>query len=150
MTATATLFKRFRRDTRGSMLIETAVVAPALMLMCVGGVEVGTMVEKQNRLQAVAEQATEIVMITEADTAAERSDIEEELEEALPSTGTVSVTPKYRCGTGAMTTAPGTCEEELLSSYIEIVMTDTYTPTWTEFGIGEPFTYNVVRTVQVS
>lgn len=150
MNPLAALCACLRQDTRGSMLIETAIVAPALMLMCIGGVEVGTMVEKQNRLQAVAEQATEIVMITEADTPEERSDIQEELEEALPSTGTVSVTPKYRCGTAAMTTSPGTCEEELLSSYIEIVMTDTYTPTWTEFGIGEPFTYNVVRTVQVS
>ena len=150
MTSMRALLADLHGHTAGSVLVETAIVAPALILMCIGGVEVGTMIEKQNRLQSVAEQATEIVMVSNPDTADERSDIREELDDALPATATVAVTDKYRCGTGAMTTSPGTCDEELLSSYIEVTMTDSYAPTWTQFGFGSAFSYNVVRTVQVS
>ena len=58
------LLERLCDDSRGTALIETAIVAPTLIVMCIGGFEVATMVEKQSRLQSTAELATEIAMVS--------------------------------------------------------------------------------------
>ncbi|MGX7952581.1 TadE/TadG family type IV pilus assembly protein [Tsuneonella sp. HG249] len=150
MKLSARPWRRLGKEEHGSVLIETAFVAPVLVIMCLGGFEVGSIVAKQNRLQAAAELATEIVLVSEPDTPDEGSDIEEELQASLPASAAVDVTFKYRCGTAAMADAAGTCDEDLLSTYIHIAVTDTYTPTWTEFGFGQTIEYDVQRTVQVS
>ena len=151
MSGQASLWCRLGANSRGSVLVETAFVAPVLMVLCLGGVEVSHMIAKQGRLQSVAEQATEIVLVAKPEDDAERSDIQEELQGALPDTATVDVDYRYRCGTAPdMTESAGTCDEELLATYIQVKMTDTYEPTWTQFGIGRALQYDVERTVQVS
>ena len=37
-----------------------------------------------------------------------------------------------------------------ISTYVKVDLTDTYTPTWSKFGVGKPLTFNITRTVQVS
>jgi hypothetical protein len=138
-------------DCSGTALIETAIVAPTLLLMCVGGFEIATMVEKQSRLQSTAELATEIVMVSNPDTELERLAVESELSGSLASSGTIEVTFRYRCGANALSeTPPSGCEEEELATYLHIALTDWYEPVWTQWGIGSAFEYDVQRTVQVS
>ena len=38
----------------------------------------------------------------------------------------------------------------VVSSYLRIEVTDSYTPVWKDFGIGDTINYDVERTVQVS
>ena len=35
------------------------------------------------------------------------------------------------------------------SRYVQISLTDTYTPVWAKVAFGSPFNYSVVRTVQI-
>ena len=145
------LLDRLLDDSRGTALIETAIVAPTLIVMCIGGFEVATMVEKQSRLQSTAELATEIAMVSTPDTETERLAVESELSGSLPSTGTIQVTFRYRCGEEALSeTLPSGCEEEELATYLHIALTDWYEPVWSQWGIGSAFEYDVQRTVQVS
>ena len=152
MTRLAGFLRRLGACDRAAVLVETAVVAPALIVMCIGGFEIATMVEKQSRLQSTAELATEIAVISSPDTEPERAAIETELSGSLPSSGTIQVVFKYRCGTATTLadTPPSGCEEEELSTYLHIALTDWYEPVWADFGIGEAFEYDVQRTVQVS
>ncbi|MGX7926073.1 TadE/TadG family type IV pilus assembly protein [Tsuneonella sp. HG094] len=152
MIAPLRLFKRLRRDLRGTMLIETAVIAPALLTLSIGGFEVATMVAKQSRLQSTAELATEIVTVTAPDTDGERLAIQTELSQALPANASIQVQFQYRCGTETTlsTTVPIGCSEDMLATYLHIELSDYYEPLWTDFGIGSGFDYNVERTVQVS
>ena len=46
------------RDTRGAMLIETAIVAPVLVLMSLGAFQVSTMVARQSELQSAVAEAS--------------------------------------------------------------------------------------------
>lgn len=148
----AAILLRLGASERAAVLVETAIVAPALIVMCIGGFEVATMVEKQSRLQSTAELATEIVVISSPDTEAERLAIQTELLASLPSTATIQVVFKYRCGveTTLADSPPTGCEEEALSTYLQIALTDWYEPVWSDFGIGSAFEYDVQRTVQVS
>lgn len=146
------LLRRLGSDARGAVLVETAIVAPTLIIMCIGSFEVATMIEKQSRLQTTAELATEIAVISSPDTEAERAAIEGELSAALPPSAAIQVVYKYRCGveTTLSTTPPSGCEEEYLSTYLHIALEDRYEPVWADFGIGSAFDYDVQRTVQVS
>lgn len=152
MTAIAHCLLRLARDSAGAALIETAVLAPALIVMCIGGFEVSAIVARQSELQSTAEQATEIALATAPDTDAELGQIEDVLE-ATGDLGDAQVVLSYRYRCGASTTVSTTmpsCDEDALSTYIHIVMTDQYFPVWSEWGFGEGLEYEVTRTVQVS
>lgn len=143
---------RLGRDNRGAALIETAVLAPALIVMSVGGFEVSAIVARQSELQSTAEQATEIALAVSPETEAELNQIEDVLEDSSNlADAKVTLSYKYRCGTGtAVTTTLPSCTEEELSTYIAIEMTDSYEPVWTQWGFGEGLQYQVNRTVQIS
>jgi Flp pilus assembly protein TadG len=55
-----------RRDARGTMAIETAIVAPVLALMAIGSFEVGSMVSRQQELQSAASEAESIILAASA------------------------------------------------------------------------------------
>lgn len=152
MSQFRSMLGKLARDVRGAALIETAVVAPALIMMCIGSFEVATMISKQSRLQSTAELATEIVVISNPDTNAERLAIQNELAASLPSSAAVQVAFRYRCATEEALTAakPTGCEEKAVSTYLHVTLYDYYTPVWTSWGIGKPFEYEFIRTVQVS
>lgn len=151
MTKLKAQLSNLTTDCSGTALIETAIIAPVLILLCVGGFEVATMVEKQSRLQSTAELATEIVMVTNPDTEAERVAVESELAGSLSSSGTIEVNFRYRCGEGAVSdTLPADCEPKQLATYLHVALTDWYEPLWSQWGVGTPFEYDVQRTVQVS
>lgn len=150
-----TQLARLLRDARGTMVIETAIVAPVLIVLSIGGFEVSAMVARQSELQSAAAEAVAIVMAATPDTQTEIDQIEAVVEDSsgIPEDD-VDFVMKYRCGTTDSMTetapAPSDCAEELVSTFIVITMVDSYDPVWAHFGFGEALTYNVERSVQIS
>lgn len=156
MMARHTLLTALLHDEAGSMAIETAIVAPVLALMSLGGFEVSTMVARQAELQSAAAEAEAIALAVAPDDDAKRGVVEDIVEASIykpsqPDAG-VATSFVYRCGTAtAMVTTAAACgPSNKVSTYLRIVLTDTYTPQWTEFGVGQPLDYNVTRTVMIS
>jgi Flp pilus assembly protein TadG len=150
-----TQLARLLRDARGTMVIETAIVAPVLVVLSIGGFEVSAMVARQNELQSAAAEAVAIVMASSPTTQTEIDQIEAVVEASsgVPEDDVDFVT-KYRCGTtAALTTtapAPSACDPDTVSTFIVITMVDSYEPSWTHFGFGEALSYNIERSVQIS
>jgi Flp pilus assembly protein TadG len=140
-------------DNRGSATIETAFVIPVLAIMVFGGFEVSSIVSRQTELQTAAAEATAVVLARAPKDASDRATLEQIIETSagLPA-NKVSLSLKYRCdveedlednATSCSTTA-------VVSEFVVITMEDTYTPVWTEFGVGQPINFNVTRRVQIS
>ena len=145
------LIPRLLRDTRGTMLIETAIVAPVLVLMSLGAFQVSTMVARQSELQSAAAEASAIALAAMPDTNAKRATLKSVImaSSGLPS-NQVTVAQTHRCGTSSSFTNSNSCGSGLkISTYVRIDLTDTYTPAWTSFGVGSPITYNVTRYVML-
>ena len=144
---------RLRHDPIGSMAIETALVAPALVLLGAGTYDASAMVARQTELQSAAAEATSIVLAASPETQAELDNIEDIVEDSTGLTDSqVTLTRRFRCGTATtLINDLSLCaNSDLLSTYIELQFDDTYTPVWTHFGIGSNVQYNVDRMVQIS
>jgi len=144
------------RDARGSVAIETVIIAPVLALLGLGTFDVSQMVSRQSDLQSAAAEAEAIVQAAVPTDATARGKVRDVLKSSIDPddtnpNDTETVTEIYRCGTGAYQTALPTCATgSKLSTYIKIVLTNSYTPNWTSFGVGHRIDYSVVRTVQIS
>ena len=139
------------RDRCGSMVIETALVAPILAVLALGGFEASSIVARQSELQSAAAEAAAIVRASPPETTTERNTIRDVIANSAGlSTSAVTVDQVYRCGTGTdYTSTAGSCDTDLLSTYIEIDLQATYRPIWTDFGIGSNVSLDVARTVLV-
>lgn len=149
----AKLFRRLARDRRGSMAIETAIVAPVLILLSVGGFQVSAMVARQSELQSAAAEAEAIALAVNPQTQEQIDTIEEVIMASadLPD-ASVTITTVFRCNSDAnyVASAAACATSDEVSTFLQIFMTDTYTPQWTHLGIGEAMTYRLTRTVQLS
>lgn len=143
---------RLLADCRGSAVIETAFVAPLLLLLALGGVEAGTMVARQSELQGAAAEAAAIVRASPPATQEQRDTVRDVVKvSANLADGDVVITEKFRCGVGDYIDDKALCANGVkVSTYLRIAITSSYTPTWTEFGIGSSIDYRVERTVQIS
>ena len=132
------------------MALETALVAPVLMALAVGGFDASQLVARQTELQSAAAEAAAIVRATAPETSAERTTIGNIV---ATSTGVaranVTVAEIYRCGTATDYVTTDTCGAGPKSTYIRVTIVDEKTPLWATFGIGGPVAYNVSRTVQI-
>lgn len=134
----------------GAFAIETAIVAPLLMLLSLGAFQTSMIVARQSELQGAMAEAEAIALATDPNTIEKRSTIQQVI---MASTGLsqdkVTVTEAYRCANNTayqmLKTACAT--GTVASSYVKIQITDTYNPTWTSFGIGGPLNFNQVRYV---
>lgn len=133
-------------------MVETAAVAPVLALLGIGAFQVSAMVARQGELQGAAAEAEGIVLAKQPTTQAQLDTIKSVL---VASTGLsaadVSVTYQFRCGT-----ATGRTSNQLDCGtgvrawrYVQIAMTSTYRPLWTELGVGQNIALRVNRTVLV-
>ena len=139
-------------DERGTTLIETAIVAPVLVTMALGSYDVSHMIARQHELQSGAADVEGIVFAVSTGTATDTVKIKQVLVATLGlTTSQVVVAKVYRCGiTTALVTSSSSCASGTkVSTYVKVSLTDSYSPTWTNFGVGAPLNYNVVRTVQV-
>lgn len=140
-------------DRAGSMAVETALVAPVLLLMSLGGFEVSMMIARQTELQSAAAEAAAIVMAAQPDTPAKIARIESVVETSAGlAADQVAIIKLFRCGTNAgYASAAASCgTSQDVSTFLRITLTDAYTPYWSGFGAGRPVSYRVVRTVQLS
>jgi Flp pilus assembly protein TadG len=154
MMGASKLLARLWRENHGSAVIETALIAPVLVCMCLGGFEISRMMARQSELQTGANEATSIVLAAPPD-----SDTKKATAQAViaASTGLTNDSAHiqldfiYRCGTNTTLTATkADCGTQAISTYIQVQLRDTYTPIWTQFGVGSPLNYYVSRRVQLS
>ena len=139
-----TTFARLLTDQSGAMAIETAIVAPVLLALAW---------RRRSRLDGRAPEraakrgrrSAEHCPGDDAGTSGERTAIKNVLRASTGITATngVLVTEIWRCGTTTTfeRDQAADCGSSAVSTYIEITLTETYTPTWTAFGIGSPMTY---------
>lgn len=150
MTGLLALLRRLRRDSDGTMVIETAIVTPVLVLLTLGSYQVSNMVARQTELQSAAAEAVAIALAAAPDTAAKRTVVEQVIERSSGlAADKVSVAAAYRCDDSTRyVTSPDSCSSaKVVSSFVKIDLRDTYTPSWTKFGVGSPINYNVTRYV---
>lgn len=152
----AGLFSQLRDQTRGTVVIETAIIAPVLLLLALGSFDAGRMVARQNELQSAAAEGEAIVQASVPTDSTARDQVRDVLKASIDPDNTdanadVSVVEIFRCSTDADFVTINNCADpDTVSTFIKITLTDIYTPQWTSFGIGGPLNYNVVRMVQIS
>lgn len=145
---------RLAADRAGSVVIETAIVAPVLVLLGLGTYDTSRIIARQSELQAGSTDVEGIVLaVAGTGAGTSTSTIKAVLKNSLSlNDSQVTVVKKYRCNDdSALLSNHDDCDEhDVISTYVQVTLTDTYTPTWTRFGVGAPFNYQLVRTVQVS
>ncbi len=160
--------RRLCGDTRGSMVIETAFVAPMLILMSIGSFEVSRLVSRQHELQSGASEAEAIALAANMGAHTNTVALEAMLEESLGlEDNQVSVTKLYRCNTSeelfytddycandnngqGADAEHGNDSDPFVSSYIRLRLTDSISPIWSKIGVGGDLQYDVERLVQLS
>lgn len=141
------------RDRRGAMVIEVAVVTPVLAMMAIGAFEVARMVTRQQELQSGALEGQQIALAANAGATTDVNTVKTILMGSLQlGPEQVTVQKKFRCNMdSALVDAASLCAaDDVVSSYIEITLTDAHDPVWTQLGFGTRFNYRVVRLVQLS
>ena len=140
------------RDERGTMVIETALIAPILAALALGAFDISMMTSREQHVQSAANEATEIVLAASGGSGISSTDLKAILVSSLNlEANNVTLTTLYRCGTSNTTSStPPPCTGDQLYSYVKLTITDTYSPMWTHFGVGHDITFNGMRTVQVA
>ncbi len=151
MTRLPRILACLRRDERGTMLIETAIVAPVLILMSMGAFQISQMIARQSELQGAMAEASAIALSSPPDTTAKRDVLKEVI---VVSSGIdaadVNLSERFRCGAATTYVASAAdCVGTTMSTFVLIEISHTYTPIWTKWGIGEPLDFNVDRYVMV-
>lgn len=143
------LFCCLRSDAAGTMAIETAIVAPILVLMSLGSFQVSTIVARQTELESAAAEGSAIALASPPDNAAKRTTLQQVIMTSTNlAASQVTVSEVYRCNSATTyVTATTSCTTGVLSKYIKLYITDTYTPSWTSYGVGSPINYRVTRYV---
>jgi Flp pilus assembly protein TadG len=141
------------RDGRGTTVIEVAIIAPVVILMALGGFDVSRMIARQHELQAGAGDAEQIVLAAASGSATDTTTIKSVLANTLGITNDnnhITVNKLYRCGTATALQSSVCGNGSYQSTYLQVTFHDTYTPLWSQFGIGSPVGYQVQRLVQIS
>jgi Flp pilus assembly protein TadG len=146
------LLGRLHRDSDGAMVIETALVAPVLVLMSLGAFQISGVIARQTELQSAASEAAAIALASPPDTSAKRATLEQVIEASsgLP-TDKVTVAEAFRCdaATSYVTSSSSCAGSQYVGVYVRIDLTDSYTPAWTQFGLGSAINFNVTRYVLI-
>lgn len=147
------ILARLIGDRRGSMAIETAFVAPILATLAVGSFEIGSVVSRQHELQTAASEGESIALAAASGAKLQVSTLEDILETSMDlDDDDVNIALRYRCNDedDLRTTVASCGEDDVVSSYVRINVSDTYVPVWTKFGVGGPIELSAERLVQIS
>ena len=146
------IVKNLRRDRRGIATVEMAMVTPVLLTMLLGVYDIGRAVARQHELQTAITEAETIALATAVGATSSTTAVRDILRASvnLPSSA-IQVSLTYRCNAKPeLVAAKTTCKsDEIVTSYMNVTMEDTYVPTWTKFGVGGPIPLRVDRTVIV-
>jgi Flp pilus assembly protein TadG len=147
-------FRGLWRDARGTMAVETVLVAPVLAMLALGTFDTVNIITKQQHLQSGASEAMEIVLASANGSGVSSTTLHDILVSSLKlNSNQVQITQLFRCDAAATTTTnSSTCTDTTkpIYQYVKLTLTDSYTPLWTSFGVGHTISYNVVRTVQTA
>lgn len=143
------------RCERGAMAVEAAIIMPLLALLALGTFDVSSLVSRQQELQSAANEGAAIVLAAANSNGIKSTDLETIIESSVGlKDSQLTITQEYRCNdSSTRTTDPATdCTDpsKPVYSYVKLVITDSYIPLWTKFGVGGTQSFNVTRTVQVS
>jgi Flp pilus assembly protein TadG len=153
---TVGLLRRLACCAAGSMAVETAIIAPVLGLLGLGGFQVSSMVARQSELDGAMAEAAAVVRTSPPVDAAGRETIRAIVQTSIDPNNTnpndvVAISEIYRCATDDYVTVKATCATgKALSTYVKLVITDEYDPIWTSFGVAGPVQFRVERKIQVS
>lgn len=150
--------RQFAGDRAGSVVVETAFVAPMLVLMSIGSFEVSHMVARQHELQSGAAEAEAVALAANMGAETNAPALEDMLEANLGlDDDEVTVTIVYRCNANDyLVNSADYCgggeedDDTVISRYVRLQLSDTYTPIWAKIGVGKDLTYSVDRMVQLS
>ncbi|NCU11657.1 MAG: pilus assembly protein, partial [Sphingomonadaceae bacterium] len=67
------LLGRLHRESDGAMVIETALVAPVLVLLSLGAFQISGVIARQTELQSAASEAAAIALASPPDSATKRA-----------------------------------------------------------------------------
>ena len=142
-----------RRNQDGTFVIETAIVLPVLIMLCLGGFEISRLVSRNNELQIAIAEAGAIALASLPENQADINRIEAILETSTGLDATnVVIVKKYRCNSDSslVTDLTSCATGAVISEFLEITISDWYTPIWTEYGISGQMDYDLTRRVQIS
>ena len=98
-------------------------------------------------------EAGDVAIAIKVDTALERTKLADRIKASTGLTDAdVSITNSYRCGAAASTvTSASSCSgSDVITTYLEIHVTDTLNPMWSQLGFGDVVNFNVRRLVLVA
>ncbi len=144
-------FTALRRNERGTMMIETAIIAPLLILMSMGVFQISQVIARQTELQGAMAEATSVALSAPPTTTEQRAILKGVI---VASTGldaaNVTLTEKFRCGSATTyVDSADDCVGTKVAHFVLVELNDSYTPAWTQWGFGEPLEFNVNRYVMV-
>ena len=147
--------KQLCRDQRGTMVIETAIVAPVLVLMSLGAFQVSSLVARQSELDSAAAEGAAIAIASPPNTAAKLTTLQQVVSASAngkpTDTATVTATAVYRCNSSAAyVTTSTSCTSGVISNFVKIYITETYTPIWVQYGIANAITFRTTRYAEFS
>jgi Flp pilus assembly protein TadG len=140
-------------DRSGTMMLETALLTPVLLLLGIGAFQVSQVISAQHMLQSAAAEAEQIALAEKPDSTASLDTMKSVLRATTNlSSSQVTLSFNFRCGTSsAMVTDSASCASGTPAwSYVHIVLTDDFVPAWTAFGVGHTIPLRVDRTVQIA
>jgi len=141
----------FLADSRASVLIETALIAPIMLIMSLGAFDLSRLVARQTELQEVAAEVSAIAMASTPDGESLAALKTIAVTSANVTSQNVTLAQYYRCDSDTtLQTSSSACgEEDEVSSLIQLRIQSTYTPIWVSFGVGGPVNLDVSRMVQI-
>ncbi|MEO0033137.1 MAG: hypothetical protein RIS94_2895 [Pseudomonadota bacterium] len=153
MTRHVPWLERLGRARDAAVVLEFALLAPLLMLMGLGAVEVSRIVARQAQLQAAVAEAGQIVLTSNPDNDTKIAAIKTVVANTTGlSTSAVTIATVYRCGVDATyVSLPGYCPVTgEIAKFLQVSVTDSYSPYWRKLGVGKAITMKIKRTIQLS
>lgn len=147
------LLRATARARDGAVVIEFALLAPMVVLMGLGAVDVSRIVARQSQLQAAVAEAGQIVLASTPDNDTKINAIKTVIANTTGiTTGNITIITVYRCGVDtAFVSLPGYCPVTgEIGKYLQVSVTDNYRPYWTALGVGKPITMKIKRQIQLS
>lgn len=126
------------KDRTGAMAVETAIIAPLMVLFSLGAYQVSTLVARQSELQSAMTVAESIALATDPDTSDELTTLRDIVAATTGlAANQIVVAAAYRCNSGDYVVLESTCATgDNVARYVQVTLTDNYVPIWTEFGVG--------------
>lgn len=124
------------RDIRGSSLIETALIAPMLVLLAAGSIDAGLGYARKLKVQQAAARAVELATVSGLVANLQTSMTNEGAAAAGVATGNVTIDMWLECDGVRQLDVNGTCLASAPSRFVSVTITDTYTPMYAGFFSG--------------